>query len=222
MTNRISRIALALVAISALVIALAGVASADKPTDPGKPSTPGAKGKHKGKSGLKYGVLKPTGGTTLLTIDPALAATLGGVPVTVSGLPENQAATEFKITKARINVKKPNRGRGKKSAPKKVSGYVNHSGGLKFERGAQVVTLSNFRVNLSAQKTGTLEGNVNGGTARVRLGVLSNVTVDAMKSISGTVTLTQAAADALNNGLALNGALSKSTVLGTIKITPTF
>ena len=95
--------------------------------------------------------------------------------MTVSGLPENQATTEFKITKARINLKKPNQGRGEEGGARRRSpGYVNHSGGLKFERSAtQVVTLSNFRINLSAGKTGTLEGNVNGGTARVRLGVLS-------------------------------------------------
>lgn len=222
MSNRMTRSLLALVAVFSLAAALAGGAVADKPTNPGKPTTPGANGKHKGKPGLKYGVLKPTGGSTLLTLDPALAATLGGVPVTVSGLPENQAATEFKITKARINLKKPNKGRGKKAAPKTVAGYVNHSGGLKFERGTQVVTLANFRINLSAGKTGTLQGNVNGAPGRVRLGVLSNVTVDALKSISATVTLTQGAADALNTGLSLNGALSKTTVLGVVKVTPTF
>ena len=222
MTNRITRSALFLAAIAALVAALAGSAAADKPTHPGKPTTPGSHGKHKGKSGLKYGVLKPTGGTTLLTIDPALAATLGGVPVTVSGLPENAAATEFKITKGRINLKKANKGQAKRMGSKVLSGFVNHSGGLKFQRDAATVTLSNFRLNLSARKTGTLEGNVNGGYARVRLGVLSNVTVDAMKSISATVTLTQAGADALNTGLSLNGALSKTTVLGVVKVTPTF
>lgn len=216
MTNRITRSALALVAVSALIAALAGGAAADKP------SSPGAQGKHKGKSGLKYGVLKPTGGTTLLTIDPALAATLGGVPVTVSGLPENAGASEFKITKGRISLKKANKGRGKKAGSKTLSGYVNHSGGLKFQRDAATVTLSNFRINLSARKTGTLEGNVNGDASRVRLGVLSNVSVDAMKSITATVTLTQRAADVLNSGLSLNGALSKTTVLGVVKVTPTF
>ena len=223
MTHRMTRSALALAATLSLTAALAGGAVADKPAKPGKPTTPGAQGKGKGKAGMKYGVLKAKGGTTLLTIDSALATTLGGVPVTVSGLPENKATTEFNITKARINLKKPNKGQGKKAMPKKVSGYVNHSGGLKFERSpTQVVTLSNFRINLSAQKNGTLEGNVNGGSARVRLGVLSNVTIDAMKSISATVTLTQGAADALNTGLALNGALSKNTVLGVVKVTPTF
>lgn len=216
MTNRASRSALALFATFSLTAALAGGAIAGKPADPG------SQGKGKGKAGMKYGVLKPKGGTTLLTIDPALSATLSGVPVTVSGLPENQATTEFKITKARITLKKANKGRSKKSASKTLSGFVNHSGGLKFERGAQVVTLSNLRINLSAAKKGTLEGNVNGGTDRVRLGVLSGVSVDAMKSISATVTLTQRGADALNSGLSLGGALSSTTVLGVVKITPTF
>lgn len=222
MAKRPTRSLFVFAAIAALVAALAGSAVADKPTNPGKPATPGSQGKHKGKTGLKYGVLKPTGGTTLLTIDPALAATLSGVPVTVSGLPENAGPTEFKITKARINLKKAGNGHGKKTGSKTLSGYVNYSGGLKFQRDAATVTLSNFRINLSAHKTGTLEGNVNGGSARVRLGVLSNVTVDAMKSISATVTLTQGAADALNTGLSLNGALSKTTVLGVVKVTPIF
>lgn len=218
MTNRTKTSVIALFAAISLVAGLAGGAVADKPADPGAQG----KAKGKGKPGMKYGVLKAKGGTTLLTIDAALSTTLSGVPVTVSGLPENQAATEFKITKARINLKKSNKGRSKKTSPKTLSGYVNHSGGLKFERGAQVVTLSNFRINFSAARKGTLEGNVNGGGARVRLGLLSNVTVDAMKSISATVTLTQNGADALNTGLSLGGALSKTTVLGTVKVTPTF
>jgi len=82
------------------------------------------------------------------------------------------------------------------------------------------VTLSNFRINLSAGKGGALDGNVNGATARVRLGKLSDVKVDAgTKTITATVTLTQGAADALNSGLSLGSALSKATVLGVVKVT---
>lgn len=229
MTIRMLRGALALLAISALVAALAGVAAADKPVNPGKPTNPGSQGKGKGKSGIKYGVYKAKGGTTTLTIDSAFA-TFGGTPVTVSGVPlatvsGAPGAFDFPITKGRIVLKKGNKGHGKGAKPKKtLAGYVNHSGGLKFDQGATSVTFSNLRINLSAGKGGALDGNVNAGSDRVRLGRLSGVSVDpSNKHITATVTLSQAGADALNSGLALPPAsmASKTTVLGTLKVMPT-
>jgi hypothetical protein len=211
MQRRIPRSTLAALALVAL---MAGSAiAAPKSPNPGK-----------GHPGIHLGVSKPKGGTTVVTVDSGLLAALSGAGVTVtrSGTATGSVpAFTFPITGGSIVYKKGNQGKGKGAKKKLLSGYIlDADSGVTFTKGMVPATAADFRVNLSAGKTGRIDANV--GSSKLKLATLSNVTVNATsKSISATATLTPDAVTALNG--AFGTTLPKSGVLlGTVVITPTF
>ena len=215
MQRRITRIMFAALALVALV---AGSAiAAPKSPKPGK-----------GHPGIRLGVSKPKGGTTVVTVDSALqsALTTANVTVTPSGTATASGTSfTFPISGGSIVYKKGNHGKGKGAKKKLLSGYILHAGsGLTLTKttttGPLSATISDFRISLSAGKTGRLDVKL--GKSKLKLATLSNVAVNATsKSISATATLTATAVTMLNS--AFGTTLPKSgTVLGTLVITPTF
>jgi hypothetical protein len=148
-----------------------------------------------------------------VTITPSGKATAGGGTFT------------FPITGGSIVYKKGNHGKGKGAKTKLLAGYILHAGsGLTLTKttltGPLSATISDFRITLSAGKTGRIDVKV--GKSKLKLATLSGVAINATsKSVSATATLTPAAVTALNSAFATT--LSKSgAALGTIVITPTF
>jgi hypothetical protein len=216
MHRRISRIMLAAFALIALVAASAVAA----PKSP-KPGT------GKGHPGIRFGVSKPSGGNTVLTADSGVLSALNtaGVAVTTSGTAQAGTSTfTFPITGGRIEYKKGNRGKGHGAKNKLLSGFVLHAGsGLTLTKttatGPLSATISDFRISLSAGKSGRIDVAL--GTGKLKLATLSNVTVTgSSKSISATATLTPDAVSALNK--AFGTTLTSRAALGTLVITPTF
>jgi hypothetical protein len=215
MQRRITRITLAALALIALV---AGSAiAAPKSPKPGK-----------GHSGIRLGVSKPKGGSTVVTVDSALlsALTTANVTVTPSGTATAGGTSfTFPISAGSIVYKKGNHGKGKGAKNKLLSGYILHTGsGLTLTKatttGPLSATISDFRISLSAGKSGRLDVKL--GTSKLKLATLSNVVVNATsKSINATATLTATAVTMLNGafGTTLPGS---GAVLGTLVITPTF
>lgn len=215
MTFRSTRMLLALVAIVALAGALAGGAVAGKPQNPGSQG----KGKKQGKTGIKPGVSKPKGGTTVLTIDAGVLAALTGAGVTPNAVDPatlSGADATFPITKGRIVYKKA---KSKGKTKKLLSGYVNHSGSLTLTKDTTVVTLATPRVNFSSGRSGSLSVKV--GTSSLRIATLSGVAVNSTnKQVTATAKLTKAATDALN--AAFGTTVTPGTELGKLTVTPTF
>ncbi len=216
MHRRITRIMLAAFAVVALVAASAVAA----PKSP-KP------GKGKGHPGIRFGVSKPTGGTTVLTADSGVLSALkaANVAVTTSGTAQSGTNTfTFSITGGRIEYKKGNHGKGHGAKNKLLSGFILHAGsGLTFTKstttGTLSATISDFRISLSAGKSGRIDVSL--GTGKLKLAKLSNVTVNGSnKSISAAATLTPDAVSALNK--AFGTTLAGNAALGTLVVTPTF
>ena len=202
--TRLTRILLALVAIFAVA---ALPAAADKPASPGKSkSAPHGKAK-----GIGKGVTKLKSGATTLELDAATHATLTGagfgvtpaVPATIV-----DATLSFPITKGRVHYVK-----GKK---KKLSGYVNHSGGITFTKGAVSVTASDLRVLLSSSKKVRVFAKV--GSESVRLLDLKDVTV-ADGKISANALLAGAGAAKLNAAFAVT-LFTPGLPMGKVTVTP--
>jgi hypothetical protein len=170
--------------------------------------------------GIRLGVSKPKGGTTVVTADGALlsALTTAGVAITPSGAATMSGSSfTFPITGGRIVYKRANHGK----RTKLLAGFILHAGsGLTLTKATTTATISNFRIVLAAGKIGRVDVKV--GKGKLKLATLSNVAVNATsKSASATLSLTPAAAAALN--AAFGTTLPKSgAVLGTVVITPTF
>lgn len=215
MKRRRSRTPLAVAAVFALLIALAGSAIA------AKPQNPGAQGR--AKSGLKPGVNKVKGGTTTLTVDPAYAAAVTAAGITIDTVAPATSAVPgtyvFPITGGRLVYHKAKKAGSKSKSKKKLSGFVTHSGGISLTKGALTATLSDLRANLSANRTGRVDAKL--GTGPLKLAKLSNVTIDSTnKKITATVTLTDEAVAAIN--ATYGTTFPSGVVLGTIVIAPTF
>ncbi len=202
--TRITRIVLALVAIFALA---ALPAAADKPASPGKSkSAPHGKAK-----GVHNGVTKIKSGSTTLELDAATTAALTGagfgvtpaVPATMTG-----TTLSFPITKGRVHFNK-----GKK---KKLNGYVNHSGGITFTKGAVAVTAADLRIQLSSRKKVRVFAQI--GSERVRLLDLKDVVV-ADGKISANALLAEAAASKLNTAFAVT-LFTPGLPMGKVTVTP--
>ena len=201
--NRLTPIILA----AAAILAVAALpAAADKPVGPGKSKA----APHGPAKGIGHGVTKIKGGSTTLEADAATLATLTGAglalapvtPATAIG-----ATFAFPITKGRVHYAK-----GKK----KLSGHVDHSGGLSFAKGAVSVTASDLRVQLSSRKKVRVFANF--GAEKVRLLDLKDVTV-VNGMISASAVLSQAAAAKLNTGLAVTTFVA-GMPLGKIVVSP--
>ena len=213
MKHRSVRTVVVIAAVFALLIALAGSAIA------AKPQNPGSQGKGHAKSGLKTGVNKAKGGTTTLTVDPAYATAITNAGITITAVLPATGTYVFPITGGKLVYHKTKKAGSKSKSKKQLSGFVTHSGGISLTKGTTTATLSDLRVNLSANKTGRIDAKL--GTGSLKLGKLSNVTINATdKSISATVTLTDAAIKALN--AAYGTTLTGTVVLGTVVIAPTF
>ncbi len=202
--TRLTRILLALVAIFALA---ALPAAADKPASPGKSKTaPHGKAK-----GIGKGVTKIKSDTTTLELD---AATLGALSAAGYNIAAAAPATavgsvlSFPITKGRVHFAK-----GKK---KKLNGYVNHSGGITFTKGAVVVTASDLRIHLSSSKKVRVFAKV--GSENVRLLDLKDVVV-ADGKISANALLAAAGAARLNTAFA-GTTFTAGLPMGKVTVTP--
>jgi hypothetical protein len=202
--TRITRILLAVMAILAIaaVPALAG-----KPADPGK-SKSAPHGKHKG---FGKGVTKLKSGTTTLDVDAGTLAALTGagfgvtpaVPATATG-----STFSFPITKGRVHLVK-----GKK---KKTTGYINHSGGITFTKGAVSATASDLRILLSSSKKVRVFASLGG--KNTRLLDLKNLAV-ADGKITADALLAKQGGDALNAvfGVTL---FTPGLAMGKVTVTP--
>jgi hypothetical protein len=218
MQRRIIRSALAGLALVALTAGSA--VAAPKSPNPGK----GHPGAGKGHTGIHFGVSKPKGGGTAVTVDGGLLAafTGAGISVTPYGTATGGAPTfTFPITGGSIVYKKGNQGKGKGAKKKLLSGYILHRGsGVTFTKGVVTATASSFRINLSAGNAGRIDANV--GSSKLKLATLSKVAVNATsKSITATATLTPDAVKAFNGAFGTT-LPSGGVVLGTVVITPTF
>jgi hypothetical protein len=215
MKHRSTRTVVSICVVFALVVGLVGSAIAAKPRSHGS--------KGHAKSGLKSGVNKVKGGTTTLTVDPAYATEAANAGITIAPVtPATNPATGtyvFPITGGRLVFHKTKKAGSKSKSKKQLSGFVKHSGGISLTKGATTATLSDLRVNLSANKTGRVDVTL--GTGSLKLAKLSNVTINSTnKQISATVTLTTEAINAVN--AAYGTTFSGSVVLGTVVIAPTF
>jgi hypothetical protein len=215
MQCRITRVTLAALALVALIAGSA--VAAPKSPKPGK-----------GHPGIRLGVSKPKGGTTVVTVNSAAltALTNAGVSVTPSGKATASGASfSFPITGGSIVYKKGNHGKGKGAKNKLLSGYLLHTGsGLTLTKttttGPLSATISDFRITLAAGKTGRLDVKL--GNSKLKLATLSNVVVNATsRSINATMTLTPNAVTMLNTAFGTTLPTSSAT-LGTLVITPTF
>lgn len=199
--------AVVLAAAMALLLALGGSAVAAKPA----------------KTGLKTGVNKVKGGTTTLAVDAGSAAALAGAGISVTEVAPATVPTAgsfaFPITGGKLVYHKTKKAGSKSKSKKRLSGYVTHSGGITLTKDTTLVTLSNLRINLSANKTGRIDAEV--ANTKLALAKLSNVTLNATnKQISATATLTSTAVQALNATFGTN--LTGTVPLGTVLIAPTF
>ena len=209
MTHRSSRTVAVIASVFALVIAGSAIA------------TPGSHGH--AKTGLKTGVNKVKGGTTTLTVDPTYAAAVLNAGITIDVLAPASAPVAgtyvFPITGGRLVYHKVKKAGSKSKSKKQLSGFVTHSGGISLTKDTATATLSNLRVNLSANRTGRVDAQL--GTSALKLARLSNVTIDSTnKKISATLTLTDEAVGAIN--AAFGTTFPTGIVLGTVVIAPTF
>jgi hypothetical protein len=216
MHRHVTRITLAALAL----VALGGSSAVAAPKSPHHLG--------KGHPGIRLGVSKPTGGTTILTVDSGTLAAIAGSGVSVTPFGTATASSSgtqftFPITGGRVVYVKRNHGHG--AGRKLLSGFVVHGGsGLTLSKslpaGVVSATVSGFRINLSADRTGRIDAKV--GTTKLKLAKLTNVAVDASsKSVTALATLTPAAVTALNGAFGTN--LPKTgAALGTIVIAPTF
>ena len=193
-----------------IILALAALpAAANKPASPGK-SESAPHGKAKG-HGVGHGITKIKSGATTLELDATTNAALTGagfgvtpaVPATATG-----TTFSFPITKGRVHFAK-----GKK---KKLTGYVNHSGGITFTKGATSVTASDPRILLSSGKKVRLFATI--GSERVRLLDLKDVAV-ADGKITANALLAKAAADKLNAAFAVT-LFTPGLAMGKVTVTP--
>lgn len=204
--TRLTRIILALVAILALA---ALPAAATKPASPGK-SKSAPHGKAKGHA-KHHGVTKITSGSTTLELDATTNAALTGAGFAVTpAVPATATGTtlSFPITKGRVHF-----GKGKKH---KLKGFVNHSGGITFTKGATVVTASDPRVLLSSGKKVRLFTTI--GSERVRLLDLKDVAV-ADGKITANALLSKVAAEKLNAAFAVT-LFTPGLAMGKVTVTP--
>jgi hypothetical protein len=208
MKHRSSRTVAAIVAVFALGIASAGSAVAAN---------------SHAKSGLKTGVNKVKGGTTTLTVDPAYAAAVLNAGITIDVVAPASVPVvgtyAFPITGGRLVYHKTKKAGSKSKSKKQLSGFVTHSGGISLTKDTTTATLSDLRVNLSANRTGRVDAKL--GTGTMKLAKLSNVTIDSTnKKISATLTLTDEAVNAIN--ATFGTTFPTGIVLGTVVIAPTF
>jgi hypothetical protein len=202
--TRISRILLAVVAAFAIA---AVPALADKPASPGK-SKSAPHGKHKG---FGKGVTKLKSGTTTLEVDAGTLTALTGagfgltpaVPATATG-----STFSFPITKGRVHLAK-----GKK---KKNSGYINHSGGITFTKGAVSATASDLRILLSPKKSPRVYASLGGKNTRFL--DLKNLAV-ADGKLTADAVLAKKAGDALNSTFGVT-LFTPGLAIGKLTVTP--
>ena len=183
-----------------------------------------------GTYGLHVGVLKPVGGATVVTLDPAVATALGSLGIGVAPVaPASSAAAgqiSLPITGGRIVYSKTRHGRETRRA---LNGWVSHSGGLTFTKAPiapattpVTLTLSNVVANLSAGKEGKLAASVNGRPFLANFLKLDTAVVDPLdRSISANITLADQGARVLNRTFK-STAFVPGMKLGTIKLTPLF
>lgn len=134
----------------------------------------------------------PTGGRTMLAIDPATAETLADNDVTVAPASEARVGSSgvvFPITGGLINKKS-------------LAGSIKHSGGLTFTAGGKSLTVRNFVVNTTSR---TLSGYADEAQATLPILDLDlaratvRVSTNKLAVYSLPVTLTPQAASALND-----------------------
>jgi hypothetical protein len=213
MKDRPSRTVLAIAAVSALLIAVGGSAIAAQPQSPGS----------KGKSGLKSGVNKVKGGTTTLTVDPTYGTAVASAGITIDTVAPATSPVVgtyvFPITGGRLVYHKTKKPGSKSKSKKQLSGFVKHSGGIMLTKGTTTATLSDLRVNVSANRTGRVDATL--GTGSLKLPPLSKVALDSTnKKITATVTLTAEAVNAIN--ATFGTTFPPGVVLGTAVMAPTF
>lgn len=197
----------------ALVVAAGPAAAAKGPKDP----HPGKGPKGTGAPGLTK--MKQRGVTKLDAASKWQATVTIVAPIpnvgSVGAIPPATGTGPFvlPVTKGRLQ---PTR-KGKK---RKLTGFVDHSGGLLFTGTDPAKTLSatDLRANLSAGKAGKVSGTVGG--ARVKLFDLGGTTVDG-GAIKADLKLTRELDDALTATFGTPAdALLPGAVLGTIVIGP--
>ena len=183
-----------------------------------------------GAGGLHVGVTKPVGGSTVVTLDPAVATALGSLGIGVAPVAPASSATagqvSFPITGGRIVYAKTRHGRETRRA---LSGWVSHSGGLTFTKAPvapsttpTTLALTNVVANLSAGKDGKIAASVNGRPFLANFLKLDTAVVDPLdRSISANITLADQGARVLNRTFS-SSAFVAGMKLGTIKLTPLF
>lgn len=208
-------------AIPALALAVAltagGTATAKGPKSPhpGKgPNGTGAPGLTKINKAKKGGVVKLDASskwqaTVTLPAPIANVASVGAIPPATGTGP-----FYLPVTKGRVQLTR----HGKK---KKLTGFVNHAGGLLFTGtdAAKTLSATDLRANLSAGKAGKVTGTVAG--ANVKLFELGGTKVDG-GSIKADLLLSRQLDDALTATFGTPAdALAPGAVVGTIVIGPT-
>jgi len=185
---------------------------------------------HRGIEGVHVGVSKPVGGTTVVTLDPAVVTALTSLGIAVAPVAPASSPLagqlSFPISGGRVNYAKVRHGRETK---RNLNGWAMHTGGMTFTKAPvapatapTVLTLSNLVVNLSAGKDGKIAASVDAMPFMVNLLKLDTAVVDPLdKSISANVTLADQGARVLNRKFSTT-AFVAGMKIGTVKVTPTF
>ncbi|MCU0312855.1 MAG: hypothetical protein MUC84_02180 [Solirubrobacteraceae bacterium] len=206
-------LALVVVALAALVAAFGSTAIAKGPKTP----NPGKGPDGKGAPGLTK--INKKGGVLKLNADSKWQATVNltaaipnvtGITAVAPGAGVNPFT--FPVVKGRVQIKKA----GKKG---KLSGFVNHSGGLTFAGAdAKTLTATDFRAVLAAGKAGKINGTVAGGP--VRLFDLAGTKVEN-GMVKADLKLSKALDDALTATFGTPAdALQPGAMVGTIVVGP--
>jgi hypothetical protein len=205
--------ALIAVGLASLVAALGGTASAKGPKSP----NPGKGPQGKGAPGLtkmqkKGGVLKLNADSkwqATVTLTAAIPNVTGITPVAPGA---GADPFTFPVVRGRVQIRKA----GRKG---KLSGFVNHSGGLTFAGAdAKTLTATDFRAVLAAGKAGKINGTVAGGS--VRLFDLAGTKVEG-GMVKADLKLAKALDDALTATFGTPAdALQPGAMVGTIVVGP--
>lgn len=207
------RVALAVVAASALTLAACGSSSS---TD----STSGTDVSSKSASELQAEFLTLKGTSTSVDLDANTLKVLADNKVVPTPIAPATVATNGGVTSASFPITQGYVGVYPTTTPDYVRGTISHSGGLKFTAGGKSLDLTDFIVNPGDS---TLSATVAGGGAAQILdldGTNLKITQDAEGNtkLDGTVAkLSQVGADALNKYFGVS-IFSKGIPLGVVHI----
>ncbi len=209
------KVALAVVAASALALTACGSSSTD--------STSGTDVTAETSSNMQAEFLTLKGVSTSVDLDAGTLKVLTDNKVTPTPIAPATVANNGGVTVASFPITQGYVGVYPTTTPNYVRGLVSHSGGLKFTAGGKSLDLTDFMVNPGDS---TLTATVNGGAAAPILdldGTNLKITQDAQGNtkLDGTVAkLSQVGADAMNKyfGVSL---FSKGIPLGVVHIVAT-